>query len=575
VQAEGNTAPDVEGCGTKRRLPAGRASAPERRLSMHVTLVRPPMMTSKFSPHTHSGVPPIALACLAAVLEEAGHGVTVIDAYGESPNQAIDIPNTNLTTVGWTADDIASHVPRDTQVVGVSCMFSQDWLYAKRVIAAVHAAAPAATLIVGGEHITADPAHVLRTAPAVNACVLGEGEATLLDLVEALAQGRDLAGVPGLVLRRGDTPLHTAPRLRIRDIDSLPWPAWHLVPTFSMYLDNHFGYEEHNRRTMPMMATRGCPYRCTFCSSPSMWGTTWLGREPQDVIDEIRYCVEQYQIQHVEFYDLTAIVDRRWILAFAHLLAAERLPVTWRLPSGTRSEALDAEVLQAMVASGCEAIVYAPESGSPRTLARIKKQVKPERMLRSMRAAVRAGMHVRAHFIMGMPGQTLSEIGETFVFIAKMAWAGVHDISSFFFYPYPGSRMYGDLVAQGKIDPQSSAYDDLLASACFTDFTAVRSWSEYFSPGALRVFCLSSMAFFYALSFLFWPLRAVETLWRVVRGRPFTWLERFLHTGFHQYVLRRKVSRLATVARLTSPVPTPAAAGRRASRLRAGARPAA
>jgi len=534
---------------------------------MHVTLIRPPKITTDFSPHTQSGVPPMALACLAAVLDEAGHGVTIIDAYGEAPNRAVDIPGTNLTTVGLTADEVANRVPGDTDIIGVTCMFSQDWLYAKRVIAAAHAAAPTATIVVGGEHITADPAHVLRTAPAVTACVLGEGEETLLELVAAVAAGRDLAGVPGLVVRRSGAPLHTSPRARIRNIDTLPWPAWHLVPTFSMYLDNHFGYEEFNRRTMPMIATRGCPYRCTFCSSPSMWGTNWLAREPQDVIDEIKYCIAEYRVEHLEFYDLTAVVDRRWILKFAHLLADERLPVTWRLPSGTRSEALDEEVLQAMVASGCEAIVYAPESGSPRTLARIKKQVKPERMLRSVRAAVRAGMHVRAHFIMGMPGQTLSEIGETYIFIGKMAWAGVHDISSFFFYPYPGSEMYRDLVACKKIDPEAAEYDELLAGACFTDFKAVRSWSEYFSPGMLRLFCLGSMAFFYTLSFLFWPLRAVRTVWHVLRGRPFTWLERFLHTGFRQYVLRRKVSRTAA-APPASPLPVRHVDVRAASRMR-------
>lgn len=535
---------------------------------MHVTLIRPPKITTDFSPHIQPGVPPIALACLAAVLAEAGHGVSVIDAYGESPNQTVDIPGTNLNTIGLTADEIASRVPGDTDVIGVTCMFSQDWLYAKRVIAAAHAAAPDAPIVVGGEHITADPAHVLRTAPAVTACVLGEGEETLLDLVDAVAAGRNLTGVPGLVLRGDGAPLHTVPRARVRDIDSLPWPAWHLVPTFSMYLDNHFGYEECNRRTMPMMATRGCPYRCTFCSSPSMWGTNWFARDPRDLINEIKFCLQQYQIEHVEFYDLTAIVDRRWTLKFAQMLSDEHLPVTWRLPSGTRSEALDKEVLDAMVASGCEAIVYAPESGSPRTLARIKKQVKPERMLRSMRAAVRAGMHVRAHFIMGMPGQTLSEVGESFLFIGKMAWAGVHDISSFFFYPYPGSQMYRDLVAQGKINPDSPAYDELLAGACFTDFKAIRSWSEYFSPGMLRFFCLGSMAFFYMLSFLFWPLRAVQTLWHVGRGRPFTWLERFLHAGFRQYVLRRKVSQLATAVHPAARVPMQKVALHRVPRVR-------
>jgi radical SAM family protein len=380
------------------------------------------------------------------------------------------------------------------------------------------------------------------------------------------------------VLRGDDgAPVRTAPRARVRDVDALPWPAWHLVPTLSVYLDNHFGFEEQNRRAMPLLATRGCPYRCTFCSSPSMWGTKWLARDPRDVIAEIKHHLREYRIEHVEFYDLTAVVDRRWILAFTALLTAERLPITWRLPSGTRSEALDDEVLRAMVASGCEAIVYAPESGSPRTLARVKKKVVPERMLRSMRSAVRAGMHVRGHFIMGMPGQAPSEIAETFLFIAKMAWIGVHDVNSYFFYPYPGSEMFRQLVAEGRIDPHAPEYDELLAGACFTDFKAIRSWSEHFSPGVLRMLCLGSMAFFYALSFLCWPLRPAQTLWRVVRGKPFTWMERFLHAGFRQYVLGHKVSRWERIASSVEPVAgnVVVATTRRRRPRRAATRPAA
>ncbi len=539
---------------------------------MHVTLIRPPKITSDFAPHTQSGVPPIALACLAAVLEEAGHRVTVLDAYGEAPGHTADIAGTNLNTVGLTADGIAAAVPSDTDVIGLTCMFSQDWLYAKHVVAAVHAALPRAPIIVGGEHVTADPEHALRSAPAITACGLGEGEETLVEFVDAIATGRTLRSVAGLALRADDgAPFRTPPRARVRDVDTLPWPAWHLVPTLRVYLDNHFGFEEQNRRAMPMMATRGCPYRCTFCSSPSMWGTGWFARDPQDVIDEIAFYLERYGIEHVEFYDLTAVVDRRWILAFTRLLIAARLPITWRLPSGTRSEALDEEVLRAMVASGCEAIVYAPESGSPRTLARVRKKVTPERMLASMRAAVRAGMHVRGHFIMGMPGQSPSEVAETFRFIARMAWVGVHDVNSYFFYPYPGSEMYRALVARGDIDPSSPAYDELLAGACFTDFKAIRSWSEYFSPRALRLICLASMAYFYVLSFLFWPLRPLQTLWRVVRGRPFTWLERFLHAGFRQYVLRRRVSRLPIV---TTPVVRRAVSEHSGNRIRLAVRDA-
>jgi anaerobic magnesium-protoporphyrin IX monomethyl ester cyclase len=335
----------------------------------------------------------------------------------------------------------------------------------------------------------------------------------------------------------------------------VPWPAWQLIP-IEMYLDNHFGNEEHNLRSMPMLATRGCPYRCTFCSSPSMWGTRWLARDPEDVVNEISHYYDRYRIEHVEFYDLTAIVDRRWILRFTDLLSRAKLPVTWRLPSGTRSEALDEEVLRAMRRSGCIAVLYAPESGSPRTLACIKKRMKPRRMLASMRAAVRVGMpEIRGHFIMGMPGQTLSEIAETYLFIARMAWVGVHDVNSYFFYPYPGSEMHRDLVAQGKIDPTAPDYDAFLANACYTDLKAIHSFSEYFSPGTLRMFVLTSMAFFYALSFAFRPQRAVRALWHIVRGRPSIWIERVLHEGVKQYVLRRKISR---VARTSFPRPADA-----------------
>src|SRR4029453_11926618 len=142
---------------------------------MHVTLIRPPKITPDFARHPQPGVPPLALACLAAVLEEAGPAVTVIDAYGESPNQAVDIPGTNLNTVGLTADQIAARVPDDTAAIRLTCMFSQGWLYGKRVIAAAHEAAPTAAVIAGGERPTASPAQVLPTAPAVKACVLGEG----------------------------------------------------------------------------------------------------------------------------------------------------------------------------------------------------------------------------------------------------------------------------------------------------------------------------------------------------------------------------------------------------------------
>ena len=117
-------------------------------------------------------------------------------------------------------------------------------------------------------------------------------------------------------------------------------------------------------RTMPILGTRGCPYQCTFCSNPMMWTTRYTMRNPVKVVDEMEWLVKQFKINSVDFMDLTAIVKKNWILDFCRELSIRKLNVTWNLPTGTRSEALDDETLKAIFEAGCTFLSYAPESGS-------------------------------------------------------------------------------------------------------------------------------------------------------------------------------------------------------------------
>jgi len=505
---------------------------------MHVTLIRPARIHARSAPHNIIATPPIGLAYIAGSVLGSGHTVTFLDAFAINPFRVTSLSPLDLVAVGEGIEGIIERIPPNTDCIGISVMFSQEWFYARRVIEAIHSAYPRIPIVVGGEHVTADYENLLRRVPAVTACVLGEGEESFLELLKALERGDPLTTVTGIALRdREGRIVTTLRRPRIRAIDALPWPAWDLVP-IEVYLDLRYGYEEWNRRSMPMLATRGCPYQCTFCSNPGMWGTRWIARDPEKVIEEIKYYKAKYAIEHVEFYDLTAIVDRRWILKFTELLSRENLGITWRLPSGTRSEALDGEVLSRMKETGCEALVYAPESGSKTTLERIKKKVKPERMVRSIRQAVRLGFHTRVHFIMGLPGQRFSEILETFWFIVRLAFIGVHDISCFFFYPYPGSALYNELVAKGRIRPDAEDYELFLARACFTDFRHVVSYSEYFSARTIRFFCLFGMALFYLLQFLLRPHRLVLLSLRLFKEKPYTWLERFLSSFLRERLKR-------------------------------------
>ena len=168
----------------------------------------------------------------------------------------------------------------------------------------------------------------------------------MVELVEYVAGRRALADVNGHRLphrrprrsaRRRARASATSTRSRVR-------PG--ISSRSTKYIDGGFTYGVNLGRSMPILATRGCPYQCTFCSSPAMWTTRYYVRDVADVVDEIASYVERYAATNVDFYDLTAIIKRDWILAFCAELERRGLDITYQLPTGTRSEALDEEVLR-------------------------------------------------------------------------------------------------------------------------------------------------------------------------------------------------------------------------------------
>jgi anaerobic magnesium-protoporphyrin IX monomethyl ester cyclase len=304
--------------------------------------------------------------------------------------------------------------------------------------------------------------------------------------------------------------------VRIRDIDAIALPRWDLTP-IETYLRGGYSFGVNRGRTMPIVATRGCPYQCSFCSSPQMWTTRYATRTPSRVVDEIASYVRRYDAENIDFYDLTAIVRKDWIVSFCDELLRRRIDITWQLPSGTRSEAIDDDVARLLYRSGCRNVSYAPESGSKRTLKAIKKKVNLERMDASMRASVREGLNVKANILVGFPEETHEEILETLRFVAQMATAGVHDVSLWTFSPYPGSELFDALVAQGRIGEMDDDYFAALLS--YSDLAGAVSWSSNVSSEALRAYRLFGMTMFYAVSFGMRPWRLAKLASNVLTGR--------------------------------------------------------
>jgi radical SAM superfamily enzyme YgiQ (UPF0313 family) len=448
-----------------------------------------------------------------------------VDGLGENPFQVTSLFHGKVTAIGLRSEEIVERIERDTDLIGVSCMFSQDWPEIRRLIRMVRHRFPGVRIVAGGEHITATPAFTLGSTPEVDVCVLGEGEETIVDLATAADAGGSFDAIPGLVIRADGSTRSTGSRQRIRNLDDIPWPAWDLVP-LDHYLDHGLGYGVNRGRSMPMIATRGCPYECTFCSNPEMWTTSWYARDPEKVLDEIQAYQERYGASNFDFYDLTAIVKRSWIAQFTQSILDRRMVFTWQLPSGTRSEAIDGEISRLLYASGCRNMSYAPESGSPEVLDRIKKVVKLDRLEASVVGAVRAGLNVKLNIIMGFPNESRRELGQTLRFLARMGLAGVHDMSISLFSPYPGSELYHELRKSGKIPELSDDY--FLGLGAYKDFFQSSSYAEGVGPRILNFYRILGFLIFYGTQYAVHPWRPALLLRNLLRHRQESRLDKSL-----------------------------------------------
>jgi len=461
-----------------------------------------------------SMTPPLGLAYLASSLREAGHRPVIIDAIGERPEQTVPIDD-KLMLRGLTFEEICERIPPESDLIGISGMFSSEWVQIRQLVNLIGDRFPDKTLICGGEHFSAVPELSLKSCSSVDAVVLGEGEETLVELADRLSDGTEWSDVRGLVLRTEHGGfVRTEARPRIRQLDDIPPPAWDLVP-LSNYLESGLSYGVNRGPAMPLLASRGCPFQCTFCSNPSMWGTRWLARSPEKVIDEIEEYVGLYQIANVDFCDPTAVVRKDWIMAFCRGLVDRGLNVTWQLPSGTRTEAIDSEVAEWMYRAGCRNLNYAPESGSVSTLKRIKKKVNLDSLSDSLQGAVQAGLNVKLNIVLGFPEDSHADVWRTIGLLVKLSWLGAHDVSAGVFAPYPGSELYDELVAAGQID-HSDAFWNKLA---YVDISETVSYCEHISSGGLRAYNWMSFALFYGSNYLFRPQRLVRTVRNVLANK--------------------------------------------------------
>ena len=481
-----------------------------------LVLLRTPMIVPKWS-NQSSICPPLGLAYVAAALRQMKFEVRCIDALGEAPFQKIISEDNKFVNYGLSTKQILQHLShKEFNVLFVSVMFSQEWPFVRSIIKTIKKAYPNVFLVCGGEHIAACPEFCMKECPEIDVCVVGEGEETSIDLLKTIEQKRSLSEVSGIVFRSETGVIRNPKRARIHKLENISWPAWDLFP-LENYLSNGFGYGVNTGRTMPMLISRGCPYQCTFCSSPQMWTTKWQARNADEVIEEMQFYIDKYKVQNFDFYDLTTIVKKNWIIDFCQKVIKKNWNITWQMPAGTRSEALDDETLGLMVLSGQQMISYAPESGSAVTLQKIKKKIKVDRMKQSIKSALSKGMNVKLNLMMGFPDETHKDTFQTLIFLKDVAIMGVDDAYIGAFAPYPGSELFDQLYENGQIEKLDDKYFFNLSSN--SDIFNSYSFSKHVSTGMLAFYRLGGMLMFYTVSFILHPKRIFRLFSNVIKKR--------------------------------------------------------
>ena len=365
--------------------------------------------------------PPLGLAYLAAALRRAGVG---------APVEILDAPALGMSVVP-TAAEIVARRPR---WVGFSTT-THTAPAVQELCRGVRGALPGCRTVVGGPHPTVLPADLL---PDAEYAVLGEGEETLVELVE----GADPETVAGLAWMDRGRPVINRRRELIPDLDLLAPPAWDLLPIHRYrYPYPISGPKGHYAS---LITSRGCPGECTFCATGTIWGSSVRRHSVARVMADLTALVEEHGASLVYFYDDTLVHDRERLARLCGEIRRSQLDFSWICQA--RADQLDLELCRMLAGSGCRQIEIGVESGDVGVMSAVNKELDPRQVKSAFRAAAAAGMETKANFIFGLPGETLESMRRTTELALELqpTWA-----SFFNFVPFPGTPLFDEYRLRG------------------------------------------------------------------------------------------------------------------------------
>ncbi len=372
--------------------------------------------------------PPLGLGYIASYIRTYGdHEVMIHDAlFARSTNEEF-------------CSVLESFTPEVVGISGTATPSIYDTYRAARVVKRFDSK----TLVVaGGAHVTFEDTNVLVECPEIDIVVRGEGEATMHGLLKAIETKQGLADIKGITYRRNSEVLRNPDRPHIRNLDSLPFPAYDLLD-LRKYFAGSIPWAT-------MITSRGCPYKCVFCSSSRIVGKRWRGRSPSNVVGEVEMLEQVYGVREIEFLDDLFTFDKERVREFCEILNSRGTNLGWTC--STRADVMPRhpDMARWLRTAGCHTVYIGAESGSQRILNMMRKGIRVDDIVGSVRILKREGLGVILSFVIGTPGETRQEIDATIDLACRLD----PDLAQFTICtPYPGTPLFDEARRNGWLVP--------------------------------------------------------------------------------------------------------------------------
>ena len=400
------------------------------KLKRKVLFVIPPITPKERYEFADVGyhMPPLGVSYMASILRNEGVEVDILDC------PVLDL----------TVDDLMEKIrDYDPDIVGFTTLTPTF----KRVILAsekIKKHFPQKKIVIGGHYPTIKKVEILKENKNIDMVVYGEGERTIVELVEAIEGKKNLKEVNGLIYRNKEGKIiKNKKRDLVTDLDSLPLPARDLLPM------ERYKPAPHHYKELPVchiIAARGCPYQCTFCAFTQIAGKKVRYRSPESVIEEMKYLVDKYGAKEIILRSEMITANRKWVEEFTEKLIADDFEVRWMCYC--RVDSVDYELLKKMKEAGCWQIFYGIESGVQKLLDKVKKGTTLEQARKAVKWTKKAGIEMRASFMLFMPGETPELTQKTIDFALELD----PDYAQFApTTPFPGTALHKEAQKHGQM----------------------------------------------------------------------------------------------------------------------------